>query len=278
MAYKTTRPTPLKDLQIAVQDDQSRHYLILDAYSSPPYPFDTQVRVPSFRSLALYVLCPSHHWIPPTSTRYAGMTIVRLLRQCHLHVDKTQTIYLNAPEEPLPSFQHAWTANTCSPTSLQTTPPLLRKMDFQRTCKTSFGSWMTWRVGSKELRRLGIAMSRQSRMRVAFLDTQSLHRAPTACVMHWSPTKARIACFRLPPLASVIFTQTLSYASPSDLFQCTQVPTKPLGYLKGRRARQPNQDISCHRLSIRRVHLRPRCMCRLLRLAVSDTFSMSSYV
>ncbi|KAF8555993.1 hypothetical protein OG21DRAFT_771469 [Imleria badia] len=43
MAHKTTRPTPLKDLQIAVQADQSRRYLILDAYSSPPtpaYPFE----------------------------------------------------------------------------------------------------------------------------------------------------------------------------------------------------------------------------------------------
>ena len=60
MAHKTftkTRPTPLKDLQIAVQADQSRRYLILDADSplpSPAYPFDPplqqdnpQVRAPS---------------------------------------------------------------------------------------------------------------------------------------------------------------------------------------------------------------------------------------
>ncbi|KAF8141570.1 hypothetical protein EV363DRAFT_25099 [Boletus edulis] len=38
-----SRPAPLRDLQIPVQADQSRHYLILDTHSSlpsPTYPFD----------------------------------------------------------------------------------------------------------------------------------------------------------------------------------------------------------------------------------------------
>lgn len=54
-----SRPTPLKDLQIAVQADQSRRYLILDANESlpsPAYPFDPQDHSPwQVRALALTV-------------------------------------------------------------------------------------------------------------------------------------------------------------------------------------------------------------------------------
>ena len=72
MDHKKTRPTPLRDLQIAVQADQSRRYLILDAHSplpSPAYPFDSedrsawQVRAPALLvQLALLAFpCPGRH-------------------------------------------------------------------------------------------------------------------------------------------------------------------------------------------------------------------------
>ncbi|KAG6381652.1 hypothetical protein JVT61DRAFT_251 [Boletus reticuloceps] len=43
-----SRPVPLRDLQIPVQADQSRHYLILDTHSSvpsPTYPFDPPLQL-----------------------------------------------------------------------------------------------------------------------------------------------------------------------------------------------------------------------------------------
>ncbi|KAG8220970.1 hypothetical protein J3R82DRAFT_2475 [Butyriboletus roseoflavus] len=52
MVHKTSRkprPTPLKDVQVAVQADEARRYLVLDAHSSlpsPAYPFEQQT-VPS---------------------------------------------------------------------------------------------------------------------------------------------------------------------------------------------------------------------------------------
>ena len=58
MVHKTSRkhrPTPLKDVQLAVQADEARRYLVLDAHTSlpsPAYPFEQQV-------------APSPHLPPP---------------------------------------------------------------------------------------------------------------------------------------------------------------------------------------------------------------------
>lgn len=105
--------------------------------------------------------------------------------------------------------QHKRMGTTCSFTS---THP--RKTVFQRICRICSGSWTTWRLGSKQLPRLGTAASGRSCMRLALLDT----RAPTlVAVMDSSPTKARIACCRLARLASATFVEILWYAPPYSL-------------------------------------------------------------
>jgi hypothetical protein len=73
MDHKTSRPTPLKDLQIAVQADQSRRYLLLDAHEpSPAYPFDPPLQEAwQVRALALTARQPAF----PCSGRHVKLPL-----------------------------------------------------------------------------------------------------------------------------------------------------------------------------------------------------------